>query len=350
MLEKRNRLQKFWNETVLGYLEQHLPRFVSERIADSRRKGWQKFYDRIRKENAVMHVNDCADDDSRARLIGRSDALIGRSAGFIGVSTDLEESAGIITALDALTGAGHQRSTHDNVVLANTAPRNGEGKKHENGSPFGYFWDQKGHALVVATVGGYALSLPKKFGRTDRYFLLDTRRALQVLRKAGMISDEEQERIAETQFRSFEFSPRIAAYLLRYGSMHGAEKKGIDEVPDAPQGAVWLVDKFATYGNCKTTLLPQDVFDSKVLAKLKDGAPVEFEVGADGKKRHTPITHLTIKTRAVPVYRHLSHVQDGELAVVVGSSGLGEDRFLEIVLQGGNAAEHLGIKQGDSIL
>ncbi|GEM_PF-1449009 len=62
-----------------------------------------------------------------------------------------------------------------------------------------------------------------------------------------------------------------------------------------------------------------------------------------------PVTTLTTRFSVLSVYRRLKDVPNGGLAVIVGSSGLGERRFLEIVVQGGNAGKQLDIKPGDNI-
>jgi S-adenosylmethionine hydrolase len=84
---------------------------------------------------------------------------------------------------------------------------------------------------------------------------------------------------------------------------------------------VWLVDNF---GNCKTTILPEEI---------------GFE---EGKKIQTRFGMAT-------QYRQLRSVPDGELALTIGSSGYGENRFVELVIQGKSASALLKIKVGDVI-
>jgi len=321
-------------------LEERLtPSWLSSFIAGRKKAGWQNFYECIRKTTSVAHVNDCADDDARTRLISRSSEILGRYGGFIGVEDDLAGGAGIITAFDGFDGASDPKTRkHKNVILANIAPREGEAaKKHENGSPFCYFW--RGNTLVVTTVDGLALSLVKKFDLTDSVHVLDTAATLDILKEKGMISKDEEQRIRETQFRSYEFSPRVASYLLRYQDIASAKKKDIREIPDAPQ-AVWQVDRFAKYGNCKTTLLPEEVLPPEVAKVLKSG---------EDRDSKDPVGTLETKFGVLPVYRRLKDVPTGEPAVVVGSSGIGEKRFLEIVVQGGSAGKKFDISPGENI-
>ncbi len=304
--------------------------WIAESINTYKRARWQAFYEKIRKDTGVAHVNDCADDDARTRLTARSSELLGRFAGFTGVTTDLEGAGGIINALDALSGAGHPKSRkHKNVILANVAPREGEAaKRNENGSPFCYFWHQG--TLVVTTVDGLSLSLVKKFGLTKKVHVLDTKKALALFRRKGMITPEEEGRIGSTQFRSYEFSPRVAAYVLRYGGIPGAEQRKIQDIPDAP-AAVWLVDQFAKYGNCKTTVTLEDVaIDTSDTSKSPHGS-------------------ITTRFGKLPFFPRLKDALEGTPCIVVGSSGLGKRRFLEIVIKGGNAAQALGLSSGDEI-
>ena len=46
----------------------------------------------------------------------------------------------------------------------------------------------------------------------------------------------------------------------------------------------------------------------------------------------------------------LTDVPNGEPALTIGSSGLGEQRFVEIVVQKGRATEYFKAKIGDMIL
>lgn len=148
--------------------------------------------------------------------------------------------------------------------------------------------------------------------------VLDTRETLATLRKSGLISKADEEYIATTQFRSYEFSPRVAAYLLKHGELPGTDLL-IEEIAEAPE-AVWFIDNF---GNCKTTLIEQDI-------EIVDGAA--FLAG-----------------QYIKFYARLKDIPNGELGVVIGSSGPAKSRFLEIMLQGGSAAKRLGVGVGSRI-
>lgn len=306
---------------------------ASRAINAYKRRGWQAFYEEIRTKTSVYHINDCADADAaEVRLKSRSSELIGRNEGFAAAASDLEAGGLLIDLLDGLDGATDpSQRRHQNVVLVNVAPRNGEAKrKHENGTPFGY--SRYNGTLIVSTVDGYALAFLKKFGITGTYKELDTRATLATLNREGQITDEEEKRVGETQFRSYEFSPRVASYLLRRKTLDGVTRK-LSDTPEVPE-AIWFVDKF---GNLKTTLLPEEVFPEEIVAALKP---------KEGVADTAQVTTLKTAFGELPVYRRLKDVPDSELAVIVGSSGSGDKRLLEIVVQGASAAKQLDAKVG----
>lgn len=94
----------------------------------------------------------------------------------------------------------------------------------------------------------------------------------------------------------------------------------IEKFPDA-EASIWWVD---AWGNCKTTMLPEDV---------------KFEVGS------------TISTNVgeLTCYERLKDVPANETAIIIGSSGLGSKRFLEIVVQGNSAADKFNLKSGSEL-
>lgn len=279
---------------------------------------WQRHFQRLRKKTHVVHINDCADENARLRLTARSTELLGPTISFAGVRNDLEASGQLIDALAALHGATNTlKRKHQNVLLVNIAPRNGEAKQYENGTPFCYFRFQG--TLVVATLDGYTLSLVKKFGITNMVRVLETPKAVAELCATGLIAEDEQKEITNTQFRSYEFSPRVATYLLKKSELVGTNVP-ITDITDAPR-AVWFIDNF---GNCKTTVTKND------LALDSDNT-------------------LTIANQPLPFYDRLRDVPDNELAVVSGSSGFAGNRFLEIVQQGGSAARQLQLGVGTEI-
>ncbi len=244
----------------------------------------------------ITIINNCRDANAVGRQSTRAASLLGAPVSFIGVASDLEASGNLIDTLDATKG---QRG----VVLVNVAPRNGKSKKWGNGTPFCYFWYKE--TLVVATLDDFTLSLVKKLKLTDNVNILDVKELVP--------------EAADSQFRSYEFLPQVAVLLMN-GKNGKSTLYSIDKIPDVPQ-AIWWVDNF---GNCKTTILAEE---------LENGLEKEMMLKM-GKLNHFP---------------RLKDVPDGAAALVTGSSGIDTRRFVEIVVQGGNAAEHFHLASGDRI-
>lgn len=244
-------------------------------------------------------INDCKDANAAGRQVTRVASLLNCASSLIGVQNDLEAAGNLVDALDA--GEGGR-----GVILVNVAPRNGpstssgQGKKWENGTPFGYFWYKD--TLVVSSVDGLTLSLAKKIAIIQNFRVLET-----------------PKEYAKNQFRSFDFLPRAASVLLGKEELAEAEFN-IEEIPEPPK-AVWWVDNF---GNCKTTLFPEDI-------SFEAGKVMETKVGK------------------LQCFESLKDVPDGQCALTIGSSGLEDKRFLEIVKQGGSASKDLEISVGDVI-
>lgn len=258
----------------------------------------------------IIIINDCNDPNDSGRQKIRASHLFGRSPTFIAIKSELEAAGNIIDSISALDG-------ENGVIIANVSPRGGKGKKFVNGSPFGYFWHK--NILIVSSVDGEVLSLVKKFSLTNFVNVLDTEKTLKILAQKGKIKKEQVDYIKNSQFRSFDFEPRIAAYLAKYKNIE-SKKMSIAKISDAPK-AVWWVDNF---GNCKTT-----IFAKKFGLKSGDFLKTKF-----GKFKY---------------YERLKDVPNKQPAIITGSSGLGNDRFLEIVIQGDTASKKFNMKSGDNI-
>ncbi len=135
-------------------------------------------------------------------------------------------------------------------------------------------------------------------------------------------SAEVVEYAATSQFRSFDYLPRLARIVWDKKEAP-SEKLMFTDIADASAG-VWWIDSF---GNCKTTLLSEDV---------------QFEHGA---KREIILNGLAIEAVC---YRQLRDVPDYHTGLTTGSSGYGTRRFLELVVQGTSAAKHYNITQKDT--
>ena len=259
-----------------------------------------------------MIINDCKDENAKIRQLGRFSALFGFTPGFIGVQNDIEAAGNLIDALDATMG-------RKGVVLVNVAPRNGVRHKWDNGTPFSYFY--YGETLVVISVDGLTLSLVKKLGIVEAVNIFDIPTVVAEMQKQGEVSEELAYHITHTQFRSLEFVPRVADWVVR-GLNVPSEEWSLDNVGDIGSGMIWYVDNF---GNCKTTMLHGE-------ANFEEGEIIKTAVGD------------------LKFYRRLADVPKDEAAVIMGSSGFEGQRFVELVVQGKSAAERFDLGVGKQLL
>lgn len=259
----------------------------------------------------VTIINDCRDANAVTRQETRADALFNANVTFAGVNSDIEAAGNLIDTLDA-AGDG------EGVILVNVAPRHGAAKKWENGTPFAYF--KVNNVLVVSTIDGFTLSLVKKYRLVESVKVMDITTVLEAVKEIDHIDEKLAAHIAETQFRSFEFLPRVA-HWLSLGQDIPSETLLIDEIPDIGD-VIWWIDNF---GNAKTSLWKDEV-------SFGDSVEVDLQVGK-------------FKT-----YLHLKDVPNESAALIEGSSGYGDRRFLEIVMQGRSAEESYGLKVGRKLL
>ena len=259
----------------------------------------------------ITIINDSRDDNAMARQRVRAGALMEAPVTSVGVVNDLEAAGNLVDVLDASEGAY-------GVVLVNVAPRDhGAKKKWKNGTPFGYF--EYKDTLVVSSVDGATLSLVKKLGLMKSFRLFDIPTVLPRAVKLGIFPEELVESVVNTQFRSYEFVPRVAKWVLEQQDLP-YEDYDIAKV-QSPGSAVWMTDSF---GNCKTTLTAEDI----------DFAP--------GRR-------IRVNSQEIMCYERLKDVDDDALGVTIGSSGIEGARFIEIAKQGGSAADELGLQAGSKI-
>ena len=260
-------------------------------------------------------ISDCRDENALGRMATRVASLFNFNGSIttIGVKNDLEAAGNLADVLDAsLTVPG--------VVFVNVAPRNGNGKMWPNGTPFGYLI-YYGGPVVFTTLHGYTLSLLKKLcglGPKEVCRVFNTETVIQTAHNGGLLDDAAAEQLQTTQFRGLELLPRLAYWVMGRRVPIPYREREWGTFPDAPVGAIWWVDCF---GNCKTTWLPEDV---------------NFTVG----------TKLLTAIGEINCYECLRDVPDGEAGLVIGSSGIGQNRLLELVIQGGSAASTYNLRSG----
>lgn len=256
----------------------------------------------------ITIINDCKDDNARSRQESRVASLTGTTPSFIGVDSDIEAGMQLIDVLDATEG-------REGFILVNVAPRGGHTKKWENGTPFAYFKYKE--TLIISSIDGFVLSGIKQFTDTTTLKLLDTHSSSFVMQKAEFIDDIAAEHIPQSQFRSFDFTPRVGVFLMQ-GNELPNEPYPIENIPTLPP-AIWHIDNF---GNCKTTLTPETIASNEVL---------ETRFGV---------------YQYIPQLRNLP---DNTSALIRGSSGLGKIRLLEFVTQRGNFAAIHTVRIGDDV-
>ncbi len=262
----------------------------------------------------VTIINDCHDPLTMNRQVVRAATFFPSthiSPVAVGNYADLEASGVIIDTLDAALD-------EPGIILANVAPRHGKAKKWPNGTPFGHIKYQ--NTDIFATVDGATLSLIHKYGLADSIEVYDIPIVLDAMIAKGKLAPHLRDPITNTQFRSYEFLPRVANWV-----MHGVELPfdvhALSDFLPAPL-AVWYIDNF---GNCKTTAWASDV-------------------------GHVAGKALSTRWGEIMCYDRLKDVPDGEPGLIIGSSGYRDRRFLEIVVQGTSAAHQFGIQVGDTLL
>ena len=262
----------------------------------------------------VTIINDCHDPLTMNRQVVRAATFFPAthiSPVAVGNFADLEASGAIIETIDAAMD-------EPGIILVNVAPRHGKAKKWPNGTPFGHIRYKT--TDIFTTVDGVTLSLITKYGLADTVEVYDIPTVLEAMIRTDKLHAHLRDPITNTQFRSYEFLPRVANWV-----MHGIdvpyERHELKDFLPAPL-AVYSVDNF---GNCKTTAWAEDI-GHKAGSKLKT---------AWGE---------------LPCYGRLKDVPNGEPGIIIGSSGYREHRFVEIVVQGKSAAERFNIHVGDKIL
>ncbi|GAA0593952.1 hypothetical protein [Kribbella sandramycini] len=246
----------------------------------------------------ITYLTDCHDGNARARLSTRIGALFGQSPTIIALDGPDPESFAALTLLDCLRATESLgQAAHPTITLLNLAPRDGH---WPNGVPFGYF--HYGSHLVATTFNPRALQLVRRELGVAKLHVTDIAEVLATTR----LDDTEAQRITDTQFRSLWYLPLLAKWVLD-GTPIPATPTAIPDTPEVGP-IVTVVDNF---GNCKLDRRPESI-------------------ALDGVTRHP---HLT----AVPLQ---------QAGLIPGSSG---DGYAELVVRGGSAAEHFGLRQGDRL-
>lgn len=258
-------------------------------------------------------ISDCSDANESARQQTRVNSLFGCPANILslGAYSDIQAAGNLIDVLDAGEGK-------EGIVLVNVAPRFGHGKKWSNGVPFGYFSYKQ--TTIISVASNEALFLANKLGLIDNLKVTEISEVVDILIENELLEEGKKDYLVDTQFRSYEYAPKLAKLIFE--KIDFPVKEFSPENTDYGENIVWFIDSF---GNCKTSLLESD------LAVDETG-------------------FVTTKFGRIKFYPKLKDLPDHELGVYLGSSGIGDKRFVEISIQGGNAADKLGINIGDSVI
>lgn len=264
----------------------------------------------------TFYISDCFDDNVRGRYAARIATTVPQAGPvqFIGAQSDLEAAGNLCDVLDGLEGT-------EAIIFVNVAPRGTVKTTWPNGTPFGYVKFNNAH--IFTTIDGYALSLLKKVSQEPIIVAVyDIPTVVSALTPDTSL----QQHIINSQFRSFDFLPRIAGHVLSGNTVPTTE---FTDIPDAPT-AVWWTDNF---GNAKLTITAEET-------SCTVGQTIQVKIG---NTEH-----------ALPYYNRLKDLPHGKIGMYTGSSGFGKFRFLEITKQKGESlsSDHskpLGIVSGELI-
>jgi hypothetical protein len=255
----------------------------------------------------IFAFTDCKDPNTLTRLTARLTVLFeGSSIHAAGIDSDIEASGCILDALDAL-----RLSTKPAIIIGNLAPR--ADKQYKNGAPF--YIGHVGKTILIAN--RTCFTLLAKFRLINTIYETDVET---VCKK--FLPIKEANRIASSQFRSFEYVPRLARWVYEKKKLPSLGYK----IPKSDVEQIWWVDNF---GNCKTTIT-----ESELKKKIIKGKVTLF---LNGKKL------------ILPFYQKLSDVPKGKRAIIIGSSGYADTRFTEITIQGKNASTTFKITSGTRV-
>jgi hypothetical protein len=272
----------------------------------------------------ITIITDCFSENDKARQATRFAGLFGIIPTIVGVSAELEPTA-TLEASGNLVDTLDAADNNNGIVVVNVAPR-GDKKEGANGTHFAYF--KYKNVFVISTIKGHCLSLVKKLNLVKAVRILNTEEVLNFAEKERLIDSNLKRHIVNSQFRSFDFVPRVAKWLSdgvsiphTHHLLSTLQARGSSDSEASPS-CIWLIDSF---GNCKTTFIEKDIKEN------------------DGK--------LKTNIGTFKFYNRLKDVPKGETAIYVGSSGLGEKRFLEFATQAtsGSAAKTLNLRVGDTI-
>ncbi len=252
----------------------------------------------MRSKNIAI-VSDCG-GQAMGRMMLRVQLLFARAFVTSFISDSLAAAAGnIIDAIDA--GA--------KVVLCNSAPRAAAQKENGDVIVFG----RLNGVWIVSTLA--ALSLIPKFAPDFQVWAINI--------DAFMVSFSKTGR-KRFNFRGLEVIPLVAQKLCAGEDLFRFSRPV--SLPVKLEDCVWLVDEIeGRPTNLKLSILRSEA------SWFQSGQEVSVKLGG--------------RTVLIRCFERLTDIPSGELGIYEGSSGMGDERFLEIAVMAGQASRKLRIRR-----
>jgi hypothetical protein len=268
------------------------------------------------------------DDDAMARISGRCGRYFNGSFAGIRLPYPPADPLGyggwaagmlVLNQLQSLWEGALPSERGPGVILVNMAPRAGEINHAENGTrwvSFEYGASSPNGIVGATTYSPQVLAVLRHFGVTDQIRIYGREQIAAALGWRHRLTPRMIYDRAEGQFGSLDAQPEIAHEILSGQELPGGDAKLAQlDLPELPL-LVWKVDP--QFGNCVLTVLPEEI---------------GFEAGK----------FLQVNGRRVVCRRQLREVRIGEVALTEGSSGLGPNRLVELVIGQARADEFFGV-------
>jgi hypothetical protein len=262
------------------------------------------------KKRILLFFTDCSDNNAKARVFAHLSEQLKKFNFDIAVYG--EKNVGDIAFdLYSIVSFWKEKNIKGNIVVGNYAPRS---ENYPNGAPF----------LLTMINQNYVIGNPETFYILKKIGLLNMLPVVEIniLNTLELYFPEEESlNLSQSQFRSLEVLPLLIYLIVN-------EKKIITKKYEFPIVAfsgseIIFIDNF---GNVKTSIKSHNFISLKGLnTNLKIG---DFE------------------GQSPSYYWKLSDVPKGRAGFVVS----GSNDLVELVVNGGSAAEFYNIKVGDKII
>ncbi|OGH87543.1 MAG: hypothetical protein A3J93_03385 [Candidatus Magasanikbacteria bacterium RIFOXYC2_FULL_42_28] len=249
----------------------------------------------------ICIVSDCGGQAMERMVLRFATLFPGATIARILSSSAVEASGNIVDAVDAMSGG-------PGIVVCNSAPR----KDHRGTNGSAIVFGKIAQVGIVVTAG--TLGLVKK--------MFPGLSVAEVDADSFMVNTYPEVGRGTFNFRGLEVIPRLAHQIVagRDLSHLSVEHNHFPAVEDG----VWLIDQIAGVPtNLKLTVRRSDLLG--------------FQVGAVAS------VSIAGQTYQIGCYNRLTQIPAGELGIYEGSSGFGHERFLEIAVMGGSAAQQLHV-------